>query len=82
MGHMQRTLRIVDSPAAHCDQSSRVTESAQKITHRPVVDTVEPEEERVSPCRGPPAVRRFCPVSSAAVVTVRQCSQVIHVKRS
>merc|ERR1712051_77420 len=54
-GYMQRTMRILEKPGSPTvTDNIRVIESAQEITYRPVVNSVESEEERVFALRTEP----------------------------
>merc|ERR1712242_663766 len=61
-GYLQRTMRLLEKAGSPTvTDNIRVIESAQEITYRPVVNNVEPEEERVFAFRmDPPRLEMFC----------------------
>merc|ERR1712117_380911 len=61
-GYMQRTMRLLEKPGSPTvTDNIRVIESAKEITYRPVVNSVESEEERVFALRADPLrLEMFC----------------------
>ena len=54
-GYMQRTMRILGKPGSPtATDNLRVVESAMEITYKPVINGLEPAEERVFALRTDP----------------------------